>query len=137
MAASPARKQRAPRGRWSAAEKRRLVELTLREDTSVRATANEHGVSRTSLNNWRALYRAGKLGAKLPSTRRASVRSSTPGATFLPVRIVQAPQSHKVTSASGADGVNVVELTFSAGTRVRIETSSLNVVCALVAQLQR
>lgn len=44
-----------------AAEKRRIVELSLCKGASVRAVAKQYGVSRGSLNNWRARYRAGAL----------------------------------------------------------------------------
>ena len=64
MAATQSPKQRALRRSWSPAEKRRIVELTLRASVSVLAIAREHGVRPNSLHRWRALYRAGKLNAQ-------------------------------------------------------------------------
>jgi transposase-like protein len=58
MAATKAPTQRAPRRHWPPAEKRRIVELTLRAGVSVRAIAREHGVHPTSLHHWTALYRS-------------------------------------------------------------------------------
>jgi transposase-like protein len=52
MAAPKAPKPRAPRRRWPAAEKRRIVELTLRAGVSVLAIAREHGVHPNSLHQW-------------------------------------------------------------------------------------
>ena len=56
MEVSAAPHRRAAR-RVSLAEKRRLVELTLRAGASVLAIAREQGVSRNSLYQWQALYR--------------------------------------------------------------------------------
>ena len=67
MAATRAPKPRAPRRQWPLAEKRRIVELTLRAGVSVRAIAREQGVHPTSLSHWRTLYRAGKLDAQSTS----------------------------------------------------------------------
>jgi transposase-like protein len=53
MAATPAPKQRAPRRSWPSAEKRRIVELTLREGASLLAIAREHGVHPNSLGHGR------------------------------------------------------------------------------------
>lgn len=61
MPASKASNQRGPRRRLPLSEKRRIVELTLREGASVLAIAREHGLSCNSLYQWQVLYRAGKL----------------------------------------------------------------------------
>jgi len=70
MAATESPEQRTPRRRWPQAEKRRIVELTLRAGASLAAIALEHGVHPTSLNHWKALYRAGKLDAQVKSIPR-------------------------------------------------------------------
>jgi len=127
--AASASDQRAPRRRWPLSEKQRIVELTLREGTSIRAIAREEGVHPTSLCHWRAEYRAGKLGASA-KMQRTGTRSATP--QLLPVTI--APPS-----SSSPDARNVVELRFSSGASLRIESVALEApfVCALVAQLQQ
>ncbi|MHB8177535.1 MAG: transposase [Vulcanimicrobiaceae bacterium] len=76
------------RRRCSISEKRRIVELTLREGASVRAIVREQGVNRNSLYQWQALYRAGKLEAQpLPRLRAGAGTSS---AMFLPVTMASA-----------------------------------------------
>src|ERR1035438_6842489 len=83
MAATAAPKQRAPRRSWPPAEKRRIVELTLREGASLLAIAREHDVHPNSLGQWKALYRAGKLDAPVKPTARVSGPAAN--ATFVPV----------------------------------------------------
>src|SRR6202034_1165029 len=120
MPGSKAPKQRSPRRHWPISEKRRIVDLTLREGTSSRAIAREHGVNPTSLCQWKALYRAGKLDAQPPQAR-ARVRAS--GATFLPVTIapeVEAPQRDW-----GIGGPSIVQVTLRSGATLRIETGVL------------
>ncbi|HEY9084924.1 MAG TPA: transposase [Candidatus Tyrphobacter sp.] len=78
MPGSKAPKQRAPRRRWPIAEKRRIVELTLRDGASIRAVAREQGVHPTSLCHWKVLYRAGKLNAQLPPAPRDRARAIAP-----------------------------------------------------------
>lgn len=92
MVASRAAKVRAPRHRLPAAEKRRIIELMLRDDTSIRAIAREHGVSRNTLRRWQELYRAGKLAEQPAPSGAAGV----PGATFLPVTIAPAARAPRV-----------------------------------------
>jgi transposase-like protein len=135
MAGSRAPKQRPPRRRWPISEKRRIVELTLREGLSTRAIAREQGVHPTSLSHWKALYRAGKLNARLPESARTRARASR--ATFLPVTIapvIEAPQRNL-----GAGGASIVQITLPSGATLRIETGELDagIVCGLIAQLQR
>jgi len=50
------------RQRRSIAEKRRIVEETLVEGTSVARVARAHGVNANQLFYWRKLYQAGRLG---------------------------------------------------------------------------
>jgi transposase-like protein len=122
-------KPRAPRRRWPLAEKRRIVELTLREGASVRAIAREHGVDPTSLCQWRSRYRAGDLVAR-PASRGAA------SAAFLPVTI---EAGVRPCSSRGGPGASVVQITLASGASVRIETERLDIeaVCALIGQLQR
>lgn len=126
MAASRASNQRVTRPHLPVAEKRRIVELTLREGASIRAIAHEHGISRNSLRRWQVLYHVGKLAGQPAS----SVRIDASRATFLPVRI--AP-----TADGGAR--NVVELRLSSGAMLRIETTALEseLIRTLLAQLRR
>lgn len=130
MAVSNAPNRRSPHRRLPLSEKRRIVELALREGASVRAIAREHGVNRNSLYQWQALYRAGKLGEQ-PAQR--GVATST--TTFLPVML--APEVRMPTSLDR--NVNVVQLMLASGATLRIETGALDaeLICALVAQLQR
>ncbi len=130
MAASKAPNMRAPRRRVPLSEKRRIVELTLREGASVRAIAREHGLNRNSLYQWQALYRAGKLGEQ--SAQRGVATSAT---TFLPVKL--APEVHVPNPLDRS--VNVVQVMLASGATLRIETGALDaeLICALVVQLQR
>ncbi|HUY11939.1 MAG TPA: transposase [Candidatus Baltobacteraceae bacterium] len=117
------------------AEKRRLVELASRAGASILAVAHEHGVSRTSLYQWRALYRAGKLnGESTPRTH-----SDAPSATFLPVTITAVGHAPRSCAESPSSAVSVVHLTLVSGVTLRIETGALDagLLCALVAALQR
>ena len=137
MAAARVPSSRAPRERWPLAEKRRIVELTLRAGVSVRTIAFEQGVHSTSLSHWRTLYRAGKLDVQ--STPR--VRGSRASATFLPVSIVPAVRGPQPATrpVAGACGGSVVQLMLASGATLRIETGALDaaLVCALVAELRR
>jgi transposase-like protein len=139
MAATESPKQRAPRRHWPPAEKRRIVELTLRAGVSVRAIASEHGVHPTSLHHWKALYRAGKLDAQVKSAPR--VHAPAAGATFVPVSVVRAVRRPQPAARPDAEacGSCVVQLVLASGATLRIETGALDaaLVCALVAELQR
>ena len=137
MAATRAPSARAPRERWPLAEKRCIVELTLRAGVSGRTIAFEQGVHPTSLSHWRPLYRAGKLAVQ--STPRG--RASRASATFLPVSIVPAVRGPQPAPrpVAGACGSGVVHLMLASGVTLRIETDALDaaLVCALVAELRR
>ena len=139
MAAAKPAKQRAPRRHWPLAEKRRLVELTLRAGVSVRAIAVEHGVHPTSLSHWKALYRAGKLEAPVQSAPR--VHAPAASATFLPVSLVRAARRPQPATrpTARACGSSVVQLVLASGATLRIETDAVDaaLVCALVAELRR
>jgi transposase-like protein len=139
MAAAPTAEQRAPRRHRSPAEKRRIVELTLRAGSSLRAIASEHGVHPNSLRRWKALYRAGEL--KAPAQREARVVAAAASATFVPVNVVPAapkPQSAAQPDAERYDR-GVVQIVLGSGASLRFESGALDaaLVCALVAELRR
>jgi transposase-like protein len=131
-----AAKQNAPRRHRSPAEKRRIVELTLRAGASLRAIAREHGLHPNSLRKWTLLYRAGKLDAPAPRAQALA-----PSATFVPVRLV--PTARKppppMRPDTGACGSGVVQIAFTSGATLRIETGAVDaaLVCAIVAELRR
>jgi transposase-like protein len=144
MTESRSSDQRVPR-RWPLAEKRRIVELTLREGASISAIAREHGLHPTCLSHWRSTYRDGTLVGRSPRTPRASNGASS--TTLLPVTITSASASPEglsrmpVVRASNGSGqeINSVRLTFSSGTTLEVQTRTLDsaFVCALIAQAQR
>ena len=139
MAATKAPKERTPRRHLPPAEKRRIVELTLREGASLLAIAREHGVHPNSLGQWKALYRAGKLGAPVKPTAR--VAGPAASATFVPVSVVPAVRGPQ--SAARPDVAvcrsGIVQLVLASGATLRIETGALDaaLVCALVGELRR
>ena len=139
MATARATKQSAPRRHLPPAEKRRIVELTLRSGISIRANASEHGVHPNSLRRWQALYLAGELGAVARSASRVDSRAAS--ATFVPVTIVPAIRGAQPATRSdpGACGRCVVELVLASGASLRIESDALDasLICALVAELRR
>jgi len=51
------------RQRWTIAEKRRIVEETLGEGTSVSRVARAHAVNANQVFYWRKLYQRGRLGS--------------------------------------------------------------------------
>jgi transposase-like protein len=134
MARAETLPQRKSHPRRSSAEKRRIVELALREGASYRSVASAHGVSRQSLRNWIAMYRAGTLEAPAPQRRRTSS-----GATFLPVTIATATQITQPKRYRGQWNLSVVKIALPSGSSLQIETELLDVgvLCALIAQLQR
>jgi transposase len=139
MAATSAPKQHVPRRHLPLAEKRRIVELTLRAGASVVAIAHEHGLRSNSLHRWRTLYRAGKLDAQVLSD--AHVAGPAASTTFVPVSVVSEvrrsqPAARPDTAACHS---GIVQLVLASGATLRIETTALDtaLVCALVAELQR
>jgi len=121
-----------PRRHHPLSEKRRIVELALREGSSFAAIAREQGVHPNSLRRWNALYRVGKLSAvSAPATRTAGATSSM----FVPVTITPGAQLARDLGESPS----LVQITLSCGSTLRIESGALDggLVCALVAQLQR
>lgn len=136
MAASPSAK-RSPRPHLPLAEKRRIVELTLGKGASIRAVAHEHGISRNSLRRWQALYRAGELTP--PPARRA--RAGKSSATLLPITLAPTPRLARSARLLGAESCAavIVELRFSPGSVMRIETGVLDtaLIRTLIAELRR
>jgi len=92
--ATESRKEHAPRRRWPASEKRRIVELTMRAGASVLEIAQEHGVHPNSLYQWKALYCSGKINAQESSLPSAALPAAS--ATFLPVSVVSAGRRRPV-----------------------------------------
>ena len=139
MAEAIAPSPRTRRRRWTLAEKRRIVELTLHAGASAAAIAREQGVSRNSLRQWQSLYRAGEmdLQRKAPSL----VPGPTASATFVPVNVVRAVRRSPMTAHADSQisGGVVVQLVLATGATLRIETGAIDatLVCALVAELQR
>ena len=139
MAATESPTQRVPRSRWPAAEKRRIVELTLRPGASVLAVAREHDVNPNSLYRWKRHYRGGKHDVSVkPMTRVAGPATS---ATFVPVSLVPAirspqPAAHPDGAASRS---GIVQLVLASGDTLRMDIGALDaaLVCALVAELRR
>jgi transposase-like protein len=132
MAGSKASNRRGTRRRRPLAEKRRLVELTLRDGASIRSVAREHGVNRNSLYQWLALYRAGKLNTS--GSQRAG--AGMPNATFLPVTVVP---TRREPPRAGDQASSIVQVTLASGAALRIETDRLDVMLigALIAELQK
>ncbi len=121
------------------AEKRRIVELTLRPGASLVAIALEHDVNPNNLYRWKRLYRIGELDAPVkPMARLAGPAAS---AAFVPVSLV--PEMRRPHPATRSDAVagrsGIVQLVLASGATLRIETGALDaaLVCALVAELQR
>jgi len=139
MSGTSASKQRAPRRRWAPAEKRRIVELTLRTGASIGSIARENGVHPNNLRQWEALYRAGKLDAPVKPALRVS--GSAAGAKFVPVNVVGPARRSQLPARpdESAFGSGVVEIVLATGATLRLETRALDaaLVCALVAELQR
>ena len=139
MAAARASKPRAPRRHWSPAEKRRIVELSLRAGSSAGAIAREHGVHPNSLCLWKSLYRAGKLEPQAAPQPRVRVSATSP--TFLPVALISAVRRPQPASRADANasGRVALQLELNSGVTVRIETDALDAafVCTLLAELRR
>jgi transposase-like protein len=143
MAATKAPKPRVARRHLPPAEKRRIVELTLQSGASLVAIARDHGVHPNSVGQWKALYRAGKLDA--PAAERASRMVDRFGSpTFVPVSVLPDARPPALaactdTFAGRSGGSGILQLVFSSGATLRIETGAVDaaLVCALVAELRK
>ena len=136
MAARRAPTERATRRHWPAAEKRRIVELTLIAGASLDTIAGEHGVHPNSVYQWRRLYRAGRLDGQVKPLSGVGVPVAS--ATFVPMRVI--PEVRKPQPAMRQDTANcIVQIALASGATLRIETGAMDaaLVCALVAELRR
>jgi transposase-like protein len=126
MAAAKSRHRRHP-----FPEKRRIVELALREGASIEAIAREQGVHSNTIRQWKALYRGGIFGAvSAPAPGKPAPTSGK----FVPVTITSAPHV-----ARNLGDRSIVHITLASGSTMRIETGALDggLIRALVAQLQQ
>jgi transposase-like protein len=143
MSASQAPRHPGLGRRWPTVEKRRIVELTLREGASISEIALAHGIHPTSLSHWRSLYRAEKLTGESP---RKHARGSATSAKFLPVTIAaEQEQNTRLSRATVSSTVSMqmresstVYLSLPSGATVRFETGALDFafVRALLAELR-
>ena len=81
-----------------AAEKRRIVEETLRSDESVAVVARRHGVNANQVFQWRKLYQAGLLGSSVEA--EAGVR-------LLPVTVDEEPKQDRAVQEFGAGAIHI------------------------------
>jgi transposase-like protein len=140
--ASRERPNRVPAQRFrSVAEKRRIVELSLRGGASISEIARAHGIHYNSLSHWRSLYRAGKLTLGSPQVPRSPATVSS--AALLPVTITPAVRSGRsaatVAPASRGRESSIVQLTLPSGTMLRLEVIGeldTEFVCALLAEVR-
>ena len=98
------------RRHWSAADKVRIVEESLRGHRQGSATARRYGISRSLLTVWRRDFRAGVLGA--PETCGG----------FVPL-VVQDATTTRPEVASGPALVETIEITLTNGRRMTIPVS--------------
>jgi transposase-like protein len=143
MSASEVSRHAARGRRWPTVEKRRIVELTLREGASISEIALAHGIHATSLSHWRSLYRAGKLTGESP---RKHASGSATSAKFLPVtitaegeHIARSPRaSARSTVTTPTRESSTVYLSLPSGATVRFEVGALDVafVRVLLAELR-
>ena len=143
MSVSEAPSHAARGRRWPSAEKRRIVELTLRKGASISEIALAYGIHATSLSHWRSLYRAGKLTGESPQKH---VCGSVTSAKFLPVTVTAEPEKHTRSPRATVSSTvsmqmresNTVYLSLPSGATVRFEIGTLDVafVRALLAELR-
>jgi transposase len=81
-------KREGPRRRRTIAEKRRIVEETLRPGASVARVARAHEVNANQVFHWRRLFRRGRLGGGSGEARK-----------LLPVQVTEALVSSRLRSA--------------------------------------
>jgi len=124
MAGARAQNRRTSRRRWPESERRRIVELSLRDGASIREVAREHGVSQTSLCRWRARYRSGQPAAGVLAPLRT--RAGASRATLLPVTIASAASAIRSARESRVSSPSVVEIMLP-GITLRVEADVLDV----------
>ena len=145
MTASKRASQDTPLRRWPLTEKRRIVELSLRDGASVSEIARAHGMHPTSLCHWRRLYRSGKLA--VDSSPREKFSGPVSSAALLPVAIIsereRAVRSSRTAACLATDArareINVVHLTLSSGATMRFETNQFDAafIRVLLAELRK
>lgn len=116
------------RRRWPAAEKRRIVELTMREGSSIQTVATQYDIHPTTLSVWRTRYRHGEL-----SLDTISQKPEAPHAALMPVTL----SDPKCVSSSTLQRT-MVRIDLPSGASMRIETDALDVtsLAALFASVQ-
>jgi transposase len=104
-----------PRRKYSAAEKREIVEETLQPGSSVAIIAQRHGINANQVFFWRRLHRQGLLsGAAGTPPPLLPVNITTP--TLAPTQRAIAP-----TPARESTGQGSIEIEFVGGQRLRIQ----------------
>lgn len=79
---------------WTDAEKIGIVEESLRGYRQGSAAARRHGISRSLLTRWRADYRAGRLGAMVPTFMAVTApEAAAPVVAPLPVQELPASRA--------------------------------------------
>jgi transposase len=102
-----------PRRKYTAAEKRRIVEESAQPGTSVAVVAQRHGINANQLFFWRRLHRQGLLGDSPGAPPPLlPVKLATP--TLLPTERAAAPPSAERPQRS------CIEIEFAGGQRLRI-----------------
>jgi len=102
------------RGRFSDAERVRIVEESLAGQGLVSATARRHGVSRSLLTRWRRLYRKGCLDRQ--GRLKPGEAGSPPAPCFAPVVV---SESEAVAAPMAAGGVgDRIEIVLANGRRI-------------------
>ena len=109
------------RQRRSIAEKRRIVEETLVEGTSVARIARSHGVNANQLFGWRRLYLSGRLGEQKPTMKLLPVRVSESLPPVMPHASNEAATSIEVANPKPVLGTIHIKLRQA---QVRIEGSA-------------
>ncbi|MBX7133458.1 MAG: transposase [Fimbriimonadaceae bacterium] len=92
---------------WSAEDKIRVVEESLRGWRQGSATARRLGISRSLLTRWRADYRAGRLGAVVP-TFMAVTTAEAAAPVLAPLPVEGPPISHAVVPPAVETTVEIV-----------------------------
>ena len=92
----------------SKAERRQIVEETLKPGASVARVARDHGVNANQVFKWRSLYREGRLEA-----------GSGPNA-LLPVRITKTVKRQRRRASSPVTGTGTIDIDLGHA-RVRIQ----------------
>lgn len=97
----------------SVEEKRRIVEATFAQGTSIARVAREHGVNSNQVFQWRYEYRKGILGGR-----------PKPEAKLLPVVVTEPePVAHSEVAAICAGSGGSIHVELPSGVCVRIESN--------------